>query len=85
MASPHFQLQQMSCILGASVADAAALEIALEGNVRTNGALAKNDAFLVQCRKLSTSTYSYAIAHLENSSVPANTPLLRGSHGYCND
>ena len=58
---------------GASVADAAALEIALEGNVRTNAALTKNDAFLVQYRKLSTGTYSYAIAHLEDSSVPANT------------
>ena len=57
------------------VASASALETALEGGgsgiIRTNGALAENDAFIIQYQDSDTNTYSYAIAHLEDSGVGA--------------
>lgn len=59
------------------VANAAALELALEtggGIITSNGALAANDAFVVQYKDSNTNTYSYAIAHLQNS-VNASTKI----------
>ena len=61
-----------------SVANAAAMEIALESNggiITTNGALAENDAFIIQYKDSDTDTYSYAIAHVEDSNVSANTKI----------
>ena len=61
-----------------SVANAAAMEIALESNggiITTNGALAENDAFIIQYKDSDTDTYSYAIAHIEDSNVSANTKI----------
>ncbi len=62
----------------AAVADAAALETALEassGIITTNGALAENDAFVVQYIDSDTNTYSYAIAHVEDAGVNAATKI----------
>ena len=60
------------------VADAASLELALENNangiVTSNGQLAQNDAFVIQYRDSDTSTYSFAIAHLQ-SGVAASTQI----------
>ena len=60
------------------VADADSLELALENNanglVTTSVALAQNDAFIIQYQDSDTSTYSFAIAHLQ-SSVSANSQI----------
>ena len=61
-----------------AVANAAALETALEtggGIITTNGALAENDAFVIQYKNSNTNTYSYAIAHLEDTGVAASTQI----------
>ena len=54
------------------MANAGALETALEGGggagiITTNGALAANDAFIIQYQNSNTSTYSYAIANVESA------------------
>ena len=60
-----------------SVANAAALENALENNVNitTNRALAENDAFVIQYRDSDTGTYSYGIAYIEAAGVNASTVI----------
>ena len=59
--------------------DADALEIALEnggnGIITTDGALAENDAFIIQYQDFETNSYSYAIAHLQGSGVNASSPI----------
>ena len=57
------------------VANAAALELALEdggGIITSNGALAANDAFVVQYKDSDTNTHSYAIAHVQNPVLAAS-------------
>ena len=53
---------------------------ALEGGggiITTNGALAANDAFIIQYQNSNTSTYSYAIANVE-SAVNASSIVNNG-------
>ena len=61
------------------VANADDLEIALEnggnGIITTNGALARYDAFIIQYEDFQTNSYSYAIAHLENSGVNSSSTI----------
>ena len=61
----------------ASVSNAAGLEAALEagpGIIKTDGALAENDAFIIQYQDLETNQYSYAVAFIDGGGgVAANT------------
>ena len=61
-----------------SVPNAASLETQLEANgglITTNGALAENDAFIIQYMDSDTNTFTYAVAHLEDTNVLASTKI----------
>ena len=62
----------------AAVANAAALETALEANggmITSAGALVENDAFVIQYKDSDTSTQSFAVAYLKNAVIPSATKI----------
>ena len=61
-----------------TVSNAAALEIMLEadgGLITANGALAENDAFVIQYKDSETHTFTYAVAHIEDNTVLSNSKI----------
>ena len=61
-----------------TVSNAAALEIMLEadgGLITANGALAENDAFVIQYKDTETQTFTYAVAHIEDNTVLSNSKI----------